>query len=651
MDDIYLSPSIRKELIVMTPLIEATLRLFNCIPVLKHLTNPLEIGEDIMKRTIRNGYILDPTILPDPQILDTIEKIVGVSGEKANAAFHKSWSVIRDSSMEQLVAQQILHYITTYGFEALGIYSKEAVYIPNEKLEVPEITDDIPLVVIRAMTAEEILESILKLGTSGIALSSETLDDIMTVFKSNRLKVRSDLDTIVITITNRELKSRLCDFYNIAPSEPVEFLRYLVNKLTGESLLIKNRELIKKIKEADGRLLDQLLEKAPIDLPSIFLRYKPLFLAMKKISVKNKSLFNWMRKKANRMHVPLKEDYLNNVTNHIKHGKIDNIRLAKKLESASIFRKIRLAYALRYRLNPGSSIIYKVRNGKGWADDFDWPSFFTDETMIAINIVVSSIVSDIRKNVEGKTILIPNNIHYTLPATEKQFTGNFPTGSYVSVPHHMMVGIHWENTNRRIDLDLSVIGESGKYGWDTSYRSKDRCSVLFSGDVTDAPEPKGATELFYLSNAPQEPRILMVNYYNFNKEDPVPAKIIVAQEQTTNLEKNYMVDPNNIIAAPLININKKQNVLGLVANVDGENRVYFSHVSVGNAISSRQDRLSRISREYLVNSVIKSIDLAEILRSACANVVSEKPDEEEYIDLSPSALDKTTIIDLILPKQ
>jgi len=33
--------------------------------------------------------------------------------------------------------------------------------------------------------------------------------------------------------------------------------------------------------------------------------------------------------------------------------------------------------------------------------------------------------------------------------------------------------IHWTNTKtRRIDLDLSLFGVSGKIGWDADYRSK-----------------------------------------------------------------------------------------------------------------------------------------------------------------------------------
>ncbi len=112
---------------------KATLRLFNAIEV--NNKDNKNIPQTILARTIQNGYILDSAIEPDEELLDLIESVVGISGIKANSAFHKSWAVVQDSWMESLVTQQIIHYITTYGFESLGIYREDAVYIPKEVLE------------------------------------------------------------------------------------------------------------------------------------------------------------------------------------------------------------------------------------------------------------------------------------------------------------------------------------------------------------------------------------------------------------------------------------------------------------------------------------------------------------------------------------
>ncbi|MCP4156185.1 MAG: hypothetical protein GY757_51165, partial [bacterium] len=196
----------------------------------------------------------------------------------------------------------------------------------------------------------------------------------------------------------------------------------------------------------------------------------------------------------------------------------------RRLEHASIFRKIRLAYALKHRIHPKGSIVYRVRNGRGWA-----------------------------------------------------------------------------------------------------------------------------TELFYLKKGTQEPRILTVNYYNFNAKDAVDCKILAAHESTKKFGSNYMVDVNNVIAGANIKIVQKQTILGLITNVNGENRVYFANVSMGTSITSSGNIHTTHTRKYLIGSTINSVGLREILRMAGATVVDEIP-EGEYRDLSPAALNKETLIDLINPQ-
>lgn len=621
----------------------ALLRLFKAVQVpsgAKSVTLKPH-SQNTVKRGIENGYVLHPAINVTTNLLDNIEDIVVTSGQKANAAFHKSWAIIRDASMEQLVFQQIVHYMTTYGAERVGLYDQDMVYIPNEVLEVPELEGNLPLTVINALTSEEVLEKIMQLGGSGIALSQITLDDIMSLI------VKNDYSSDMIEgIKNRELKALLYDYFDVAPTDPSDYLRFVIAKLTGESLVIKNRGLIEKIKQADSSILDDLLAKAPKDLASIFYRYKPLFLAMKSISGK-KTFFNRLRKNAVAQHKPLPEDYLNSVTAHIQNDTLSIATLTKKLASASIFRKIRLANALAHRLNANGSIVYRVRNGRGWATNFDWTD--SEATRTTLDVVLQSIADSISANVKGQVFYVPENISYALPATEKQFTGHFPTGTYVEVPEDLILGIHWENTaSNRVDLDLSVISETGKFGWDSGYRSASK-DVLFSGDITDAPAPNGATELFYLKKGFNEAYILMANYFNMcGSSEPVPTKILVASEKAKNFGRNYMVDPNNIVADAAIEINQKQSILGFLTTVEGVNRFYFANVGIGNSITAGVDDQCNHARRHLIASTKEMPRLEDVLQRAGATVVRERPDgDDEYVDLSPQALTKTSFLDIL----
>ncbi len=621
-------------------MIASTLRLFKAVCV--EAGDPSETPAlESVRDTIPLGFVLDPRIKADRATVRAINDVVGISGEQANAAFHKSWEKVRSASIEQLVMEQLIHYVSTYGFRSIGIHDPSTIYIPLEKLELPEtVKDDFELTRIRGLKPDELLDQIIKLG-SGIALMDQSLDDIMAIVKE--LKFEPDF---LDRIGNHELLARLYDFYGLVPEEPVAFLRFLVYAVTGSSLLIKNPALIELIKAAEApqkSKLDGYLAKAPEELASIFYRFKPIFLALKSIS-SNKTFFNRLRKDAVNQHRPLPVDYFNSITSKIRGGTLDLTKLSNRLSNVSVFRKIRLAYALQYRLNAGNSIVYLVRNGRGWATDFDWPKELYSKTLDAFNVVYESLIQSIRPQVDGKVIFIPSLVNYSLPATEKQFAGPFPFGSYVANAQDTVFGIHWFNVgDRQIDLDLSLMSAEGKIGWDAAYRNEE---VLFSGDITDAPRPNGATELFYVKKG-TAPYLVMCNYYNFSPSTPVEARILVACDAPKKLKSNYMIDPSKIVAKAEIVIGKKQTVLGLVLTVEGQTRFYFGNVSVGCGISAALTGPAQHAREYLTDKFASSLDFKKVLHDAGGTVVSNRPDQVEFVDLSPENLTKQSILSLV----
>ena len=69
---------------------------------------------------------------------------------------------------------------------------------------------------------------------------------------------------------------------NTTPDNVDEMVRYLVFLATGKSLLIKDKQTIQVIKESEI-VIDELVINFGIEkLSSVFLRYKPIFLAFKK---------------------------------------------------------------------------------------------------------------------------------------------------------------------------------------------------------------------------------------------------------------------------------------------------------------------------------------------------------------------------------
>jgi len=565
--------------------------------------------------------------------------------EGMNSAFHKSWKKIKKADIEVLVLEQILHYITTYGAERAGIYDKDLVYIPDKVLKIPKIKiDKINLIIIKGYTKEELKNKILNLLESGIALKEDTKKDVIDVITYIGLG-EDEIDKI----RNKEVKCALYDYMDLIPKEPVEFLRFMIYKSTNKTLLIKDKTTIEEIKSKDNlyiiNLLDKYQKKYGLEkFAEIFLRFKPIWLAFR-TNKGLKTIINRIRKLANKYHKPMVEDYLNSVTAKIKNSIIINSEeLKKELRKVNVFRKIRLAYALQFRTQDAESILYRIRNGKSYATDFHFDK--QSNAKKVLSVVLNSISKDIEVKVKDKKIYIPNNIIYTLPATEKQFTGNFPSGTCITVSKDMVMGINWKNVkNNRIDLDLSLINcEHGKIGWDCSYRT-DTGDVLFSGDMTDAPGDNGASELFYIQRQKAGSYILLVNYYNYDKKIEVPFSIIIASEQVKNMKQNYMVNPNNVISIVKTKINQKQKVLALLVVAPTECKFYFTETYLGNKITSSKNEFVENSRKFLFDFYKNTISLNEVLEKSGAKIVKNK--KECDIDLSPEAINKDSILNLI----
>jgi hypothetical protein len=617
-----------------------TLRLFNAVQLNTGKNTLRTLKRDVKNtlwRTMKQGYIVDPRLNLTEQELAAIEAAI-LDGKKLSATFHKTWAKVANSPIELLVLQQLFHYTTTYGFESLGIYDESFVYIPNEHSVMPEFDiSSLKFLYVRALTAGEILVKILELDGSGIALSNETLNDIMVIIRENEYK-----PSFVHSLKNRELKTRCSILYDIAPDQPEEWLRYVIMKLTGESLLVKNSRLIKMIDAADGKILDKYIASAPSGLASIFLRYKPLFLALRRIS-NNKKFFNDLRRRAVTEHRPVGQAYLATVTSQIKNGTLSIPELKEQLKGASVWAKVRLAYALRYRqFNQGNlPIVYRVRTGRGWATETTWTPKDNMYTDAALYEVLRSIADNM--DVKGKVFYVPEGVNYGIPASEKQFIGNIPQGTSVTIPKDMVVGVHWKDKNFRTDLDLSLLSTDGrKYGWNGYWRNAER-SVLFSGDITSGGGPHGATELLYIKKSPNTELLCTVNNftYGYNSKAPVEAQVFLASEDlSSDLRRGYMVAQNNIVLSAQVMIEQPEYIFGFILG----DKMYFTNVALGNKVASRGDENTKRAIDYYTSLAKITLSLTSLLLMAGATVVHTIPEDGEYTDLTQ--LDKTSIISL-----
>ena len=662
---------------------EAQLRLFK-----SYLNrNVITIGSKVITHEddLKQGIVYFGLEVPD-SVRQLSLKMFGKKPEEWNSTFHKSFNTVLETPIEVLIAQQVIHYFTTYGLESLDLYNESLVYIPNEKLEIPELEEDIPLVVIKEVTESELTEKLMKLLTSGIALSKQTIKDIMLLSDFIDKEKVDD-------INNKEVKTAMYEKYNLVPSYNMEFFRYLIFKTTGDTLLIKNKEMIKKIKSADIDKVYNYLNNYVTKpngyekLAEIYLRFKDLFLAFKreKGSCTYAESINHIINRLDKFarikgyHKSIGKGILDNLTNMKNLTVIDLAKsdIEKALDQATIFREISIVNSLKYRVACNDSILYKIRNGKAYADIIDHPSKEKTEAQIKVmNIVYDHLKKRVNKLLGGKKVYLPDFINFAAPTSEKQFIGYIPFGTSIIIPrvNDMIIGVHWFNLdNDRVDLDVHSMNMNQSFGWNTSYRS-DNGDIAFSGDVTDAPRPNGATELFMISKDCEETSFLLtINDYTQNSED-IPFDLILASGKNAKIEKNFVIDPNRvIISIPcLFEIGNKnyKTTLGLIKITKDTIEFHFNKYDMGSSIITSRTNVNKITYDYLDKYSQTQLTLRQLLTDSlveiCNEPYSEKLEEVKVVndegieeilykkvkekvdyDLSLNVLDKTSIINML----
>lgn len=638
-----------------------------------------EQQEQFNLSTLQKGILFDDVSIPISQeILYYAYDLYGKVNEEWNKTLHKSFKIVEDSDEEVLLVQQILHYITTYGSEALCIYDTNSIYIPNEVLKIPETDiDGLTITVLHSMTSDDIREKLRNFLTTGLALSKETLEDVLTLAEF------IDEDKLY-QVKNKELRTRLYDKFGIVPNNAEEFFRYLIYKITGESLIIVNKFMFDKIKSADTsetlRLLQKYIDHNSIEeLSTLGYRYRELFMAMKsKEECSDAKTINKLINKLIRLAEKHREPANVDILSRLSCMTYDVFRLTRdaimtELDKVTIFKEASILNGLKYRVTQPKSIMYKIRNGKAYVDN---EVNITDEQAANIfkiyDCVYHHFTQRVGKLLKGKEIYLPENIDYAMPTSEKQLVSNVPYGSYISVPikDNMIFGINWYDVvDERVDLDLHLQNNEEHFGWNHNTKSSD---VIFTGDVTAA--PNGATELYLIKqDTSSRSYLVTINKYA-GPDDNTKFKLVVGSSTRDTLPNNYVLATNEIITTLPFKFSSdmpesREMTLGTVEVTDKEIKFYFNNFAIGTSILSEGTDVVKGAYDYLtlstncqlrlrdilINADVKILDTPEKETLEGVTITNENGDQETLykkviqapdIDLTFEKLDKTTFIDM-----
>lgn len=542
--------------------------------------------------------------------------------------------------------EQMVHYLSTYGFESLGY--KAIPFIPYEEIDNSNKSiNGYGFTVIRQVSLEKAINYINNYLESIKSPNKMLISDIIAIMPFSTIEVEK--------IASYELKVVYYDINNLVPKNGQDFLRYLIYKTTGSTLIIKDKKTINTIKRMSSlsvkqSIVENSFKKADLkELAKIFYRFKPLFLAFK--SYPNCApIINKIRRLAKKYHQPLNDVNIQNFSNLLIENRYEDI--VKVLEKATNRQLIKL-YNYFFALDNENEVeIYNIRNGTTYVncDTKIKPIYFN----LGKSIIYTELTRRFKNTLKDKKFLIPSYIKYAAPITEKQFIGNVPWGTKIQCPEKdgFSLGIYWTNyKDERTDLDLHLTGLTESYGWNSAYR--EGSDILFSGDMTDA--TNGAAEVYYVRNKNNK---YIVSTNNYTGYDNVPFQFLITEKMFGGAIKKPRYPgttlPINIEDSlfPPINLKFNDNdelCIGLLNN----NQFIFYGGQLGNCrIPDRELYAKAING--LSTKLNNILFIEDILTIAGAQIYNEEnfsvlDDEEKknIIDLSPNSLISTTLLEIV----
>lgn len=585
----------------------------------------------------------------------------GVDSRRLNNTFYKSFGTVVQATPSELIFDQLLHYFSTYGLEAScnKVYNLETsdikvpLYVPYQALDLPEtdVSKNQKITIIQLASVTRCIERLNEYLKNLVTPSRELVNYIKTVLPLATLE-DEEIKSFEIQVIRYQMN-------NTIPTNPVSLLRYLVYVTTGETLIIKNKYMRERIKGSalsSGNTAYEILSQAnKEDLASIFLRYKPIFLAFKSHN-KCAPIINHIRRLAVVHHKPLPNETLQNFLQLTDEKARERI-----LKNASNRELVKLANSIANKaaIEEDTPGVYPIRNGRTFVKNNAIKMDITEEQFknmfSSLTEILDALEERLRPVLTGKTFYLPANIEYTVPTSEKQMIGNIPFGTQiVNTPEDgVTIGVHWFDQGGRTDLDLHMNSATRHFGWNASYR--DGAETIYTGDMTAAPQPLGAAEAFWLS--PQN-EVYLLDVYKFSGANAAEFKMFMTSENLneegygrgySRQNKQYTFDQNASLFPPIplkMQPDSPSQTLGIFVN----GNFYFYGGSIGSGVVPSANYGDFL--KGLVAQLTSKLFISELLDGCGANIITsvEGLDSEqlqEVISLSPEDLTVDTLFNIV----
>ncbi len=477
------------------------LNLFNCMVVGDDQKAPVVSGVPIFNTTLLDfGVVLD--FVPTNDQLSLLkEELKPLNMETLFTREERN-----EAPIEHLFLKQFLHYVEVYGLDSPGLFDLT--------------TSSGTIVSLRFMKGISVAELKQKVGT--LIYTNAPVKDTKSLFS---IIGSFAIDYDHIRILNNEMRIILYREGVDTFLNGDDVVRYMCYKATGQTLLIKSKEVVKAISDHAG-ISSSFFEKHETVLAQVFNRHKRIILAAK--DKHTAAAINRISRKSKTKHIPIRESiaktFMHKALNYDRY----DFKIMEALKHTTVRDKMKYLNLLARHKVQSPVASFKIRNGKVYTRA-DRPLHRLAVIKMVENNVLAALYIDLTY-LKDKTILLDANVDYGLPVSRKQTLGRLPFGTTVRIDgNEISSGMYWENSWGASDLDLSTIDAKGRrVGW--GHRSGfDDKGIVYSGDVVNAHQ--GAMEFMTSRTADYG---LFVNIYT--GEPGAKLELVVGSNRNTKEE-------------------------------------------------------------------------------------------------------------------
>lgn len=545
--------------------------------------------------------------------------------------FYKDWHTVVSMSNDELYANAVMHYVSTYGVEA--VFGKDTNvednllhlpqgFIPEQLSECPKLFD---LFIVRISTKRELETLLQNTIYKGVALKLQTIKDYVLLASFYGVPICIDC------VKNKETRTYLQAEMNIVPSDPEETIRLLSYAATGDTALIQDEKHLMLIRYGLGwscqnkPLVEKILNEGQKQLASVFYRYKRLLLMLKKCGYGKQ--INKIRRMANKLWSPKPEGNEFLISKILSDEETVLFTDLAKYDTETLVKVYnKLAYiAQAYREQGSYQDIYTVRNGKYFVKTE--PKTLTAFQYNMVTTARDNLLEVLREriNPEGYTIEIPKGIDLAFPVSEKSFIGEIPLYSQIKLQDAAStVGVSWAKD----DIDLSGLTRNGKkVGWNAYYNNS---GMLYSGDCT-----RGGAEAIYLTE--NNKVMIMVNLYN-TRENELNLFFSTQDRNRFEMYRGQAYEPTDVVYSTQLKLENRSQMLG-VYDKEETGTFTFANLPHGESNVCSASELTAVMTDVLLLRGKTALKVTDIF--------PEHTEETKYLSLgSDNIIDKSKILAL-----